>query len=468
MIKVILYTRVSTQEQANEGYSIGEQNARLTKYCEAMGWTVINTYTDGGYSGATTDRPALKKLIKDVQNGKADKVVVYKLDRLSRSQKDTLYLIEDIFLANKTDFVSMNENFDTSTPFGRAMIGILAVFAQLEREQIKERMTMGKDARAKEGKWNGGGYVPTGYDYVDGELVVNDFHALQVQELFKRFIQGEPIATIEKSFERRGYTRTNTRYMLNNKVYTGYIRHRNSWIRGQHDPIIDDETFERAQLLLNERRERYESKGYKTNVRTSHLGGLIFCKHCGGLYSRVQSGRPNFNVFHNYTCYSRHKKNRNMIKDPNCKNKTYRVNELDEIIFNEIRKLELDPNYLKSVRDEMPDNTEKIDTIKTEIDNIDNQISRFMDLYGIGKFDIKQLDAKVAPLEARKIKLYDSLQDIEVFEPRMTDSEVIESVRSFADAIERGTMQEVRIIIEDLIKCIVIDNESITIQWNFL
>ena len=139
-MNVALYIRVSTQEQAKEGYSIGEQTERLEKYAQAHGWTVFKKYTDPGYSGANMQRPALKQLIQDAKSHKFEKVIVYKLDRLSRSQKDTLMIIEDILLKNDVDFVSMNENFDTSTPFGKAMIGILAVFAQLEREQIKERM----------------------------------------------------------------------------------------------------------------------------------------------------------------------------------------------------------------------------------------------------------------------------------------------------------------------------------------
>ena len=155
-----------------------------------MGWEIVETFVDPGFSGGDTDRPGLKAMIKTVETSDIDKVVVYKLDRLSRSQKDTLFLIEDVFLKNNTDFVSMNENFDTSTPFGRAMIGILAVFAQLEREQIKERMSMGKEARAKEGKWHGGATEPIGYDYdpVTELLNVNEYEAMQVKELFELFL----------------------------------------------------------------------------------------------------------------------------------------------------------------------------------------------------------------------------------------------------------------------------------------
>ena len=146
---IALYARVSTQEQAREGYSIEEQADRLKKYCEAIGQQDYSLYIDPGFSGASMERPELRRLIADVERGIISKVIVYKLDRLSRSQKDTLYIIEDVLLANGADFESITERFDTGTPFGRAMIGILSVFAQLEREQITERMKMGKEGRAK-------------------------------------------------------------------------------------------------------------------------------------------------------------------------------------------------------------------------------------------------------------------------------------------------------------------------------
>ena len=197
-----------------------------------MGWEVYKVYTDPGYSGADTNRPGLQAMLKDIRKGKIHKVVVYKLDRLSRSQKDTLELIEDEFLKNGVDFVSMSENFDTSTPFGRAIVGILAVFAQLEREQIKERMAMGKEARAKLGKWNGGQNSPLGYDYVNGELIINAFEALQVKEMFELASKNVSSYRITELFNEKGY---NTRYgkwesatirrSLRSKVYLGYTKY---------------------------------------------------------------------------------------------------------------------------------------------------------------------------------------------------------------------------------------------------
>ena len=191
-----LYIRVSTQEQAKEGYSIEAQTERLTAYCKAKSWAIYDVYTDAGFSGSNTQRPALQRLFADIDAGHVDCVLIYKLDRLSCSQKDTLYMIEDVFLSHNVDFVSMQENFDTSSSFGRAMIGILSVFAQLEREQIRERVTMGRVERAKAGLWHGGGYRPYGYDYVDGHLVVNAIEAVMVREVFDLFLKKTPINAI--------------------------------------------------------------------------------------------------------------------------------------------------------------------------------------------------------------------------------------------------------------------------------
>ena len=200
-----LYCRVSTAEQANEGYSIHEQAERLKSYCSALKINRYKVYSDPAFSGGNMNRPALQEMITDVKAGRINKVIVYKLDRLSRSQLDTLYLIEKVFLANNCDFISISENFDTSSPFGRAMIGILAVFAQLEREQIKERMILGRTARAKEGLFHGGSGGAAGYEYVNGKLIVNEFEAMQIKEAFKLYCSGYGFNDIRKIFEDKGY-----------------------------------------------------------------------------------------------------------------------------------------------------------------------------------------------------------------------------------------------------------------------
>lgn len=480
VVRVALYIRVSTQEQATEGYSVGEQTDRLKKYAEAMSWDIYKIYVDPGYSGGNTDRPGLNDMIKDVESGEIDKVVVYKLDRLSRSQLDTLYLIEKVFLANDTDFVSMSENFDTSTPFGRAMIGILAVFAQLEREQIKERMSMGKEARAKEGKWHGGSTPPIGYDYdKDIDLLkINDYEALQVREAFDLFLKGVPLRTMETLFLEKGYTHKHGSWspktlkrVLANKTYLGYINYKGEYYKGEHDPIIDTATFKKAQTLINNRADAYLSTGVKPGAQTTYLGGILYCKHCTGKYTKTAGGSKKYGQLYYYTCYSRSKKSKKMIVDPNCKNKNWKMEELDAIVFDEIKKLAVDPDYIHNIRKEKEtksDEPNKVDILKAEIDKIDNQISRFMDLYGIGQFTIDQVSSKVDPLNERKKALENELNEFKTSSGELTEEETLEIVQSFGEILERGDFNEIRLTIESLIYYIELDNDDVYIHWKFL
>jgi site-specific DNA recombinase len=477
-MKVIIYVRVSTADQAKEGYSIPEQLERLKKYCEAMDWTIVETFIDPGYSGGSLDRPGLKDMIRFIKAEKVDKVVVYKLDRLSRSQKDTLYLIEDVFLNNNTDFVSMNENFDTSTPFGRAMIGILAVFAQLEREQIKERMTMGREARAKQGYYTGSTeQSPIGYEYINGELVVNEYEKMLVNEVFKLFLQGTPIKTIGDTLNKRGYTHrygdwTNHTIgrLLRNRHYIGEVRFADKWYPGRQESIVDIDIFEKAQVLLKYREDNRKSD----NKHTTYLGGFIWCKKCGARYHPQFWYRPDLGNTKQrvYCCYSRSKKMKNMIVDPNCKNKNYKADELEKIVFDEIRKLSLDPNYLDEVKNSFvkdDESDDKVLLLKREISELSDQISNYMDLYSIKRLSLSEVDAKIEPLTERRAKLEEELDRLteDNDENNLSDSEVIRLVNSFGDLLDNGNLEEVRFAISTLIKKIEIDEDDITIYWNF-
>lgn len=477
-IKVAIYVRVSTQEQAKEGYSIQEQIDRLTKYCEAMGWEVYKVYTDPGFSGADTNRPGLQAMLKDIRRGKVNKVVVYKLDRLSRSQKDTLELIEDEFLDHTVDFVSMSENFDTSTPFGRAIVGILAVFAQLEREQIKERMAMGKEARAKEGKWNGGQNSPLGYDYINGELVINPFEALQVKEMFELASQNVSSYRITELFNKKGY---NTRYgtwesstirrSLRSKVYLGYTKYNDTWNKGTHDPIISQELFDEVQTILDKRADDYNcSRG--TGKITSYLGGYLFCSHCGGKYTKITQKQKKrtgdgYYVYEFFGCNSRTKRNPIAVKDPNCKNKNWKLQELTDLVFNEIKQLALDPEYMHELKEDQEEDN-RPEVIQAEIDKLDTKMSKLMDLYIMDTMSKEVLQVKVHELNEQKNKLEAEIDSIRAEElTKLTKEQISHIVEDFPEVLKRGDFEEIRTVIGELIERIDIDNEDITIHWNF-
>ena len=250
MKKVGIYVRVSTGPQAKEGYSIPEQKERLTAYCKARDWQIVRVYVDAGYTGSNIERPGMESLIKDVEEGNIDTVLVYKLDRLSRSQKDTLYLIEDLFLPNGVNFVSMQESFDTSTPFGRAVLSILSVFSQLERELIAERTFMGRKGRAKEGKWHGCASHPIGYVYKEGELVINEKEAEQVRMVYEYYSRGMTITEICNRME--GYKTKHGDWhhpgtvanVLDNPLYAGIIHFDDVLTPDSHTAVVPRELFD--------------------------------------------------------------------------------------------------------------------------------------------------------------------------------------------------------------------------------
>ena len=465
-MRVGLYPRVSGHEQ-EDNYSIPEQIDRMKKYCDAKDWMVHKIYTDSVYSGSNMDRPGLQEMIKDCENGKLDMVLVYKLDRLSRSQKDTMYLIEDVFEKNGVGFTSMTENFDTSTPHGKFIVGILAVFSQLERSRITERTMSGKDGRAKEGKWHGGKWVPLGYDFIDGMLCVNEYEAMQIREIAEMFLKGTPLRTIDRLMEQKGYKHKHgawepktIRRVLSNPVNIGLIKHRDTWYKGQHDPILDKKTFDAIQKLMEERREQFGT----TKPHQSLLGGILFCKNCGGRYARQGLNGKQWV----YMCYSRSKKMKKMIKDPTCRNKNYRMDELESAILGEIHKLVIDPDRIDQLKENRPvsDASEKIKSITSEIAKIDTQISKMMDLYALGTIDLDVISNKVAELNSTKTALKKELDSLNV--PNTENKLTNEEIRSIAELMKDDLpLEDKRNIVQSLIYYIEIDEENIIIHWKF-
>lgn len=465
-----LYTRVSTTEQAEEGYSIKEQETRLRSYCSAKGWTIAGIYSDPGFSGSNTDRPALKDLVADVREKKIEAVLVYKLDRLSRSQKDTLELIEDVFLKNGVNFISISENFDTSTPFGMAIIGILAVFAQLERQQIKERTSIGKKARAKEGLWKGG-TTPAGYEYIDKEkrLVVVPFEAEQVREIFRLYNAGTPIRAIERIFSEKGYSwrgcswnTKNIRHALGNVIYTGKIINSGVIYDGLHDPIISQEDFEAAAIRLQAGKEIWKNNT-RSGKNPALLTGLLFCARCGARYHKINYSGGRFY----YICYSVSKVAPRMIKSPTCKNKYWPMTELDELILSEVKKLAFDPEELKKIKEAAaPEEADLRPVLQAEIVKLKAQRSRLLDLYSFDEISLDDLREKTGPINDRISKLEKQIDALGL--PVAAKSALFDGfLLSAGEIIDSGDRTRIRALLQALIDKIEIDGEDVSIYWKF-
>lgn len=471
-MRTAIYLRVSTLEQAQEGYSISEQTDRLTKYCEARDWTVAKIYTDPGYSGSNMNRPALKMLLNDVKS--FDMVLVYKLDRLSRSQKDTLYLIEDVFLKNNVEFVSMNENFDTSTPFGRAMIGILSVFAQLEREQIKERMSMGHVGRAKNGYWRGGGNPPLGYEFVDGKLIVNEYEAMQIRELFDLFLTGMSMHGIANVL-REKYTNKYSSWknagtictILRNKMYIGIITYKGVEYTGQHDAIISDDIFNRAAIRYNEINSKRSTHFKSPFIGKSLLSGIIFCGNCDARYFVISAVNKKYGQYSYYKCYSRDG-NSKMKKIDGCKNPNYKVEVLDKIVIDEILKLGLDKQEIKKIHQcntAVPNN--KIETLTRRVAAIDTQIEKLIELYQIGSIPVSEITKRVDKLHHEKNSLEKEILNTEKIVPILSIDEAYNIVNNSKSILLGNDLKEKKIIVNSLISKIIIGENDIKIYWKF-
>lgn len=409
MKRVAIYIRVSTARQDIEGYSIPLQKERLIAYCKAKGWVVAGIFIDPGHSGSSLERPGITQLVDGVEAGKYDVVLVYKLDRLSRSQKDTLFLIEDVFMDNGVDFVSMQESFDTTTIYGRAMVGILSVFAQMERETIAERTLMGRAGRAEDGLWHGGGTDPIGYRYIDGELVVDPAEAEQVREVYELYAAGHSVTEITRRME--GYetkhgdwSHTSTvGNVLDNPLYAGTVHFDGVEASGRHTALVPEDVDRKVKA------KRKRLKSAEAALDSDFLlTGVIYCSNCGARY--FPNRRPNGKVV--YSCHSRAKKNKKMIKDPCCTAPHIPVDKLDAMVEDEVLSLAADPSQLQEIikkraTDDGDSLSGKTSNTRSEaVRRLDAEIGRLMDLLQQDSLtDVGEIAEKIQAVHTERMSL---------------------------------------------------------------
>lgn len=302
MQRVAIYARVSTQEQAENGNSLDFQIEKLKAYCQLHEFKIVGEYVDAGVSGAKSERPALNKLKKDID--KIDIVLIYKLDRLSRSIKDTMNLIEDLFKPNNVNLISLSENFDTSQAMGMATIGMLSTFAQLERETIKERMMAGKIQAVKNGK--NINKTPFGYIKKDGQLIKDERTKDCVDFIFKKMLEGKSLHETVKLLEMSEYNNLRKwsfvciNRMTKNKVYCGHTESLGEIIKNTHDNYINDKEYKYINELLLERKT-HSSKSQR-NKLPAIFRGLISCPNCNRKLTPFSRRRKNGDKSMYYRC----------------------------------------------------------------------------------------------------------------------------------------------------------------------
>ena len=350
-IRCAIYTRKSTEEGLDmEFNSLDAQREAGESYINAQrheGWTLVpEYYDDGGFSGGSMDRPALKKLIRDIENGLIDVVVVYKVDRLSRALSDFAKLI-DLFDKHSVSFVSVTQQFNTTTSMGRLTLNILLSFAQFEREVIGERIRDKISATKRKGIWIGG-IKPLGYDTKEKKLVIDEKEAHLVRLIFERFVILKSMTLLAKELRDQGYrtkswvskngkqrggrpiTKGFLYKALYNRTYLGEINHKGNTYPGQHQPIIDFALWERVHSTLKEspRKRAVRTRGLSTAL----LQGLAVCGGCQSVLTPTHSKKPNGRLYRYYKA-SAHLKNE--IED--CPIGAVPAGELENIVLNQMR-----------------------------------------------------------------------------------------------------------------------------------
>lgn len=476
MKKVAIYARVSTLEQAESGYSISEQVSKLEKYSEIKDYKIYDTYIDPGYSGSNLERPQMRRLIDDAKLHRFDIVLVYKLDRISRSQRDTLYLIEEIFNKNNIAFTSLNENLDTSTAFGKAMIGILSVFAQLEREQITERMQMGKLGRAKSGKAMGWTRVPFGYTYNPETQIydIEPFEAEIVKRIFREYLAGQSITKLRNTLNSEGLTGQKKKWayktihdILDQPVYTGMNKYRGKLFEGSHAPIIDKQMFDEVQAELQKRQvEAFKASNNPRPFQSKYLlSGFIRCGYCGAPLEVSISTLKDGSKRYRYKCKNRAHHNIYAHDHPGierCTSKSYLMEDLERVVLEEIEKLQLNPSLVKGKSLHKGEiNTE---AVQARIALLNKKLTKLSDLYVNDMISMDGLKDQSEPIKEEIKQLENKLQ-AEKEKPEV--SKAVDWIKNNQILINSLDYETQKIIVRMLIERISVTAEKVKIFWRF-
>lgn len=450
-----LYIRVSTDAQYEEGYSVDAQKQKLEQYCKLKDITNYEFFIDGGWSGSNIERPEMKKLISRITQGEISAVVVYKLDRLSRSQKDTVFLLEDVFIPNNCNFISLNENFDTTTPYGKAMIGILSVFAQLERENIRERTRMGMYERVKSGLWMGGGRLPFGYDYDEKRnVLVPNEHAAEVKQIFELYLQGYSTCELNKMFPETAND-SHIRNILMRQTYIGKIEYNGELFDSLHEPIISEDLFDKVQTEIKRR-------STKSIVKSEYLlAGFVYCGKCGAKM-RYQKWGKRIVIY----CYSQQTSKKNLIKNPNCDNKKINAFELERVVITDL--FDKISSLSKGEISQKTTTTTGAKSLKKQYEILSQKIKKLYNLY-VESDDKDEL--LLETINENKANLAIIAKQIESEEKSVSHTkELSEKQNSLLTAKERWetmSTREKRQVLKLCIDKIIVDDDSVEISYLF-
>ena len=472
-----LYIRVSTIRQANviEG-SLDAQESRLREYVATENkygeenWIITEVYREEGRSGKDMKRPEFQRLRNDIDANKINTVIVAKIDRLTRSLRDFSILWEK-FNEEGVEFVSLGDNFDTKTAIGRAMLQIVLVFAQLEREQTGERTAATMTHRAEQGLWNGGRVV--GYDLDadnKGSLLINDEQAELVKKAYQLCIQMGSAGKVQKELNEVGYrtpayeSRRGKRHgdnmfnkqtvirILSNPVYLGKLTWGGKIFNGKHSPIIDNETFEKVQKILNNNRKT-RTNAMTQNRHTYLLKGILRCGRCGAIMTPRSGSNGRGKIYHYYQCTtSAH------IGKAACCSKYLSAGQIEEFIIQRVKDLTIDEKELqKIIIKANEEGNQLIHDLKKDKEVLHKQyqkttikLNKIIDSIENGELQtFKSINKRMESLEKANLDFEEKINTVD-FKINQTEQETVSSelmhqtFKAFRDIVEKAKPRKLK------------------------
>ncbi|MFB7138903.1 recombinase family protein [Gottfriedia sp. NPDC056225] len=457
---IAIYCRVSTDEQAREGLSLDDQQSRLSSYCIAMDWKQdITYYIDDGYSAKNIERPQLIRLLEDVKQQKISRVIVTKLDRMSRKLLNLLELIE-LFQQYGVSFISISESFDTHTPSGRLTLQVLGAVAEFERERIRERVIDTMFHAANQGKWLSS--APYGYQLVDKLLIVKVQEASVVKRIFELYKEGNGYINIAKILNNEGilspggkdWWNRSVKLILSNPVYKGTTiwnrrdrtnkkepqKDMEEWIiqENTHEAIIEPALWEAVQVKMSGRKTPNRSKN-----SPYLLSGLLKCPVCGSGMSVTSSGSKN-SPYKAYRCSAYSNKG-------SCTGKQYKVEVIDELFKKGLEELlEKIPSLEFVVSQKTASSPYSSTSKQQKIHVAQKRYERKVEAYTAGLIGLEDLKAEKSRLDILE-------ESLKLFEEDIVDlnelkKELKNVIKSVIVALENLPTAKVRELLGELIE----------------
>lgn len=486
-VRCAIYTRKSTEEGLDQEFNtLDAQRESAEAYIKSQqheGWSCLEErYDDGGFSGGNIERPALKRLLADIEAGRIDCVVVYKVDRLSRSLLDFSRLMET-FDRHGASFVSVTQQFSTTNSMGRLTLNILLSFAQFEREIISERTRDKIAATRRRGKWSGGP-VPLGYNVIERKLLVHPEEAQRVRDIFSLYIARGALLPTVAELARRGWTskrwigqkgqelggrpfdKSSLHQLLTNPIYVGQVRYKDELHPGEHEAIVDDETWQKVQTLL-------KRNGNGATTRNKHgalLRGLLRCVPCGCAMSHHYSSRG-AKRYRYYVCCAAQKRGWN-----NCPSKSVPAAEIERFVVEQISRIGRDPKLIaQTVREVKKRHAASLKSLQSEDRTLHKELQRLHgDLKGLIRHPrddepylrvLAEVQEQIEKAEARLLEVRQQLAGLE--QSNLDAPAIAAALSSFHTVWKQLTPREQSRLMELLIERIDYDGRDGTLAISF-